>query len=283
MGYDGLHDLIENERAEKHSTTNIKAAMDNFDVSLVRKRFPSIIVGSSPRLELYDGATNFCQTRSLLETQSCEDFLSNSILEEQGRLNVNETWHSLDSALPCLRTFSPSEDHSATLHISHPPTPVTTEKNSNQPATLKEPVGLESQIDAASIELLLDRSISCIPGLRKKHCRQLEDCGFHTVGFLNDCLKVKAPCLECLLNTWILGLHWSFMLPCSSYGKCCTIFLGPMLIYRMLRLELMMDGTLFLLGRSCLRGNIFQVFLTIFLIDVRVVLIFFIIWIIFCF
>ncbi|XP_048318194.2 ATP-dependent DNA helicase homolog RECG, chloroplastic isoform X1 [Ziziphus jujuba] len=181
MGYDGLHDLIENERAEKHSTTNIKAAMDNFDVSLVRKRFPSIIVGSSPRLELYDGATNFCQTRSLLETQSCEDFLSNSILEEQGRLNVNETWHSLDSALPCLRTFSPSEDHSATLHISHPPTPVTTEKNSNQPATLKEPVGLESQIDAASIELLLDRSISCITGLRKKHCRQLEDCGFHTL------------------------------------------------------------------------------------------------------
>lgn len=56
------------------------------------------------------------------------------------------------------------------------------------------------------------------------------------------------------------------MLPCSSCGKCCTIFLGPMLIYRMLRLELMMDSTLFLLGRSCLQGNIFllKVFLTIF-------------------
>lgn len=183
MGYDGLHDLIENERAEKQSTMNLKDAMDSFDVSLVCKIFPSIIVGSSPRLELYDGTANVCKTRSLLETQSCEDFLSNSILEEQGRVNANETWHSLDSALPSLKTISPSEDYSDTLPVSHPPTPIITEKISNQPAILEEPVGIESQIDAASIELLLDRSICCIPGLRKKHCRQLEDSGFYTVGF----------------------------------------------------------------------------------------------------
>lgn len=177
MGYDSLPDLIENERAEKQSA---KDAMDDFDVSLVRKRFPSIILGSSPELELYDGTTNFCETRSLLAIQSCEDFLSNSTGEE--RVSANETLHSQNSMFPSVKTYS-SEDYANTLPLSQQPVPLITEKNSNQPVISEEIIRLESQTDAASIELLLDKSISCIPGLRKKHCHQLENCGFHTVGF----------------------------------------------------------------------------------------------------
>lgn len=179
MGYDSLPDLIENDRAEKQSA---KDAMDNFDASLVRKRFPSIILGSSPELELYDGTTNFCETRSLLATQSHEYFLSNSMGKEQERVSVNETWHSKNSTFPSVKTYS-SEDSANTLPVSEQPMPLITEKQSNQLVTSEEIIRLEPQTDAASFELFLDKSISCIPGLRKKHLNQLENCGFHTVGF----------------------------------------------------------------------------------------------------
>ncbi|KAF3432192.1 hypothetical protein FNV43_RR26931 [Rhamnella rubrinervis] len=177
MGYDSLPDLIENERVEKRSA---KDPTDNFDVSLLCKRFPSIILGSSRELELYDGTTNFCETRSLLATQSHEDFLSNYMGEEREQVSVNETWNSQNSTFPSVKTYS-SEDYANTQPVSQQPMPLITEKKSNQPVPSEEIIRLELQTDAGSIELLLDKSISCIPGLRKKHCQQLENCGFHTL------------------------------------------------------------------------------------------------------
>lgn len=165
MGYDSLPDHTE----------------DDFDISLVRKQFPSIILGSSPELELYDGTKNSCEMRSFLAIQ--EDFLSNFIGEEQEGVSVDKRWHSLDSTLPSVKTHSSREDYSNTLPISQQPMPLITYQKSNQPVTSEETIRLGSQTDAMSIELLLDRSINCLPGLSKKHCRQLENCGFHTVGF----------------------------------------------------------------------------------------------------
>lgn len=62
----------------------------------------------------------------------------------------------------------------------------------------------------------------------------------------------------------MLGLHWPSVLLCSSCGNCCTISLEPMLICGMLKLELKMDNTSFLLGKSYLQGKIFlhSLFLT---------------------
>lgn len=82
MGYDSLHNLIVNERAEKQSGMYVKDAVDEFDVSMACRRFPSIILSSSPRVELYDGTTSFTE-RMLLETQSCEGFLSDTMGEVQ--------------------------------------------------------------------------------------------------------------------------------------------------------------------------------------------------------
>ncbi|BFG17200.1 hypothetical protein CerSpe_034740 [Prunus speciosa] len=146
MGYDSLHNLIVNERAEKQSGMYVKDAVDEFDVSMACRRFPSIILSSSPRVELYDGTTSFTE-RMLLETQSCEGFLSDTMGEAQSTTLV-----------PVKKSYQP----------------VPTEESSKK-------VSLESQKDAVSVQLSLDSSISCIHGISKKRCHQLENCGFHTL------------------------------------------------------------------------------------------------------
>lgn len=39
----------------------------------------------------------------------------------------------------------------------------------------------EAQKSALPVELILDKTISCVSGLTKRQCRQLENVGFHTV------------------------------------------------------------------------------------------------------
>lgn len=43
-------------------------------------------------------------------------------------------------------------------------------------------VGIELQSNPTPSELFLDKSVSCIPRLSKRHYQQLDNCGFHTVG-----------------------------------------------------------------------------------------------------
>ncbi|KAG5006870.1 hypothetical protein JHK85_025412 [Glycine max] len=42
-------------------------------------------------------------------------------------------------------------------------------------------VGIELQSNPTPSELFLDKSVSCIPRLSKRHYQQLDNCGFHTV------------------------------------------------------------------------------------------------------
>lgn len=189
MGYDDIHDL--NERAEKQSAMNFKDGRD-FDVSLACKRFPSIVVGSSPPVSLYDGTTDFCEVRNLLATEGYEDFLSHSIGEEQMQNSLHKTWDSLD---PAVQTSSPREPNSYMLPLSPQPITLVSEEKLSQPITVEESVWFESEMDAASTEPFLDRTISCIPGLRKRHCSQLEDSGFHTVCFIRNYVKGKKSIL----------------------------------------------------------------------------------------
>lgn len=178
MGYDGLPDLIEN-------------GTDCFDVSLVRNRFPSIIVGSSPPVSLYDGTRDLCDMRSLLEVKGYEDFLSNSTSKEQMLNSLNETWDSPVSTISSVETSSSRECYSYTTPLVSEPITLVPEENLNQPVTLEGSYALESQVDETPVELFLDKAISCIQGLRKKHCHQLEDAGFHTVCFMRNFVKNK--------------------------------------------------------------------------------------------
>ncbi|KAK8526259.1 hypothetical protein V6N12_020737 [Hibiscus sabdariffa] len=237
MGYNGLHDLFENERPDEQPDRNLKDATDDFDLSLVCKRFPSITLGSSPPVELYDEATSSSRIRALLAAQG---FLSNSMDEKWvGPNDLSETWPSFYQPLSETGSSVVAEE-SADLYQSswsttlesegksdHPHTveenkeeldqssrsmtlesegksdhPLTVEENteeldlssrsmtlefegkSNQLVTEEESsskVGVEPQLDMATFDFFLDRSISCIPGLSKRHSHQLEECGFFTL------------------------------------------------------------------------------------------------------
>lgn len=182
MDYDSLHDSIDNGRAEKLSGMNLKDAKDEVDISLACKRFPSIILGSSPKVELYDETGHWSEMSRILAAQNCEGFLPNLIDAELAQESSRETWDSL-SGLRSVTTSSLKEEDSHEP-LSPQPKALETVEKPHYPVTGEEPsikVGPESSVNAASIESFLDRPISCVPGISKRHCLQLENCGLHTL------------------------------------------------------------------------------------------------------
>ncbi|KAK1577879.1 hypothetical protein Q3G72_025617 [Acer saccharum] len=159
MRYDRFDDFNVNKRAEKQSGMNLKDAMNDVDVPLACKLFPSIILGSSPPVELYDETQLNSDIRSLLAAQSCEEFRPNY---------MGEKWVDLDSACETKTSL-------------HSPLPDASSSIVREENDFDSSLGLESQSDVASFELLLDRCVSCVPGLSKRLCRQLENYGFHTL------------------------------------------------------------------------------------------------------
>ncbi|XP_059445855.1 ATP-dependent DNA helicase homolog RECG, chloroplastic isoform X3 [Corylus avellana] len=161
---------------------NLKGAKAEFDDSSACKRFPSIILGSSPQVELYDETACCTELSRVLATQNCEGFHPDSIGAKLVQESPSETWPSLSPALPSVTPSSVKEDSYETL--SSQPVALETTEKSNSSVTVEESsikVEPESPLNAAPIELFLDRSINCISGLSKRHCRQLENCGFHTL------------------------------------------------------------------------------------------------------
>ncbi|KAL2904727.1 ATP-dependent DNA helicase-like protein RECG chloroplastic [Bienertia sinuspersici] len=146
-----------------------------FDVSVTRKKFPSIIVGSSPILELYNNSLGHSKVKTYSPALSCEEF------QPDGKWMIPETLAeispSLDSGLPDINSL-------------------------NEEACLQSPIQFQdgvkdqhseflvSKDSLASVvlendklcQVILDKPISSIEGLSKRHSRQLEDCDFHTVG-----------------------------------------------------------------------------------------------------
>ncbi|KAJ9708397.1 hypothetical protein PVL29_000441 [Vitis rotundifolia] len=185
MGYDSLHDLIENERVQKESDMNLKDEINNVDISLACRKFPSIILGNSPPVELYDENVCYSDVRSLLAAQICEEFLSGSGAEKwDGPDRFSETWPSLCPTLPNINASLLRKESSSSLPVSSQPLTMETKEKSDVLVTVEGPPAnmvLESQNNAEPVELILDKSISFIQGLQKRHCRQLENCGFHTL------------------------------------------------------------------------------------------------------
>ncbi|TXG57202.1 hypothetical protein EZV62_018515 [Acer yangbiense] len=183
MRYDSFDDFNVNKRAEKQSGMNLKDAMNDVDVPLACKLFPSIILGSSPPVELYDETQLNSDIRSLLAAQSCEEFRPNSMGEKWVDLDsACETKTSLHSPLPDASPSIVREENDFGIPLSPQTMPLKTERILNDLINVADSsLGLESQSDVASFELLLDRCVSCVPGLSKRLCRQLENYGFHTL------------------------------------------------------------------------------------------------------
>nr|POF12507.1 atp-dependent dna helicase like recg, chloroplastic [Quercus suber] len=187
MDYDSLHDSIDNGSAKKQTGVNLRDTMDEVDVSLACKRFPSINLGRSPKVELYNETAHCSEMSKPVAAQNCEGFVPNLIDAEWVQESSSETWRLLPGSLIEKRTLisllSPRPMALETVEKSDDL--VSGEESSNK-------LGSESPVNAASIESFLNSSINCIPGLSKRHYGQLDNCGFHMVGSFADYLKVKS-------------------------------------------------------------------------------------------
>ncbi|XP_065855792.1 ATP-dependent DNA helicase homolog RECG, chloroplastic isoform X1 [Euphorbia lathyris] len=145
MGNSGVHDFILNGKAEKQSDWDLKDAADHFDASLARKRFPSITLGTSPHVELYDETLQASEIKSLLAPEGHKGFPSDAppFYVEHMALELQENL-----------------DHNKV-----------TENESHTNIKPEPPI----------VDSFLDSPISCILGLSKRLCNQLENCGFHTL------------------------------------------------------------------------------------------------------
>ncbi|KEH35131.1 hypothetical protein MTR_3g079925 [Medicago truncatula] len=75
-----IPDLIGNGSGEMKSKMNRKDAVDDFDISLMCRIFPSITLGSPPQVGLYDGTTAYSETNIISETKDFEQHLYDSSL-----------------------------------------------------------------------------------------------------------------------------------------------------------------------------------------------------------
>ncbi|XP_075636351.1 ATP-dependent DNA helicase homolog RECG1, chloroplastic/mitochondrial isoform X5 [Castanea sativa] len=178
--------------------------MDEVDVSLACKKFPSIILGRSPKVELYNETVHCSEMSKPLAAQNCEGFVHNLIDAEWVQESSSETWCLPSGSL--IVTTSSKGGRDSYRPLSPPNHLIVTtsskgEKDSHEPLSPRpmaletveksddlisgeessNKVGPESPVNAASIESFLNNSINCIPGLSKKHCGQLDNCGFHTL------------------------------------------------------------------------------------------------------
>lgn len=172
MGYNSLHDLIENE--QNQNDTSIMHGLDDFDLSMACKKFPSIHLGSSPLVELYEDE----KCENVLPTSKCAKWIDPNTLCER----LSTLYPSLQAV--DVEPTSVREENSTTSPLYLPSTPLENEGTSNFQEYLKEKCveeGPKSKQTDALFELILDKSISCIPGLSKRQYTQLENCGFHTL------------------------------------------------------------------------------------------------------
>ncbi|GMH20332.1 hypothetical protein Nepgr_022173 [Nepenthes gracilis] len=166
VGYDDHHGLIEDRSIRKDQGLNLKDLDDNFHVSLGCKKFPSIIMGSSPQVELYDNSDWHSRIRSYSVDQSCNELVPNGKpLDTDG----------LSEKRPCVYPCIPSVSSSTVRKVNGFILP-----SQSQLHVLESSAFMVCE-DDTSTKLILDKPISCIAGLSKRNWHKLEDSDFHTL------------------------------------------------------------------------------------------------------
>ncbi|XP_077253718.1 DEAD/DEAH box RNA helicase family protein [Tasmannia lanceolata] len=185
LGYSSVEDLIEHDRARRESGGNLEGIIDEFDISLACRRFPSIILGSSSLVDLYDDITSEPESMKLFLAESREGYLPSPIggnWVEPDKLSG--TWPSLDSFPSNLSSSSLREESSYILPFISQSPAFETEGKTDMKVHLKESsinASRKSQQIETSAELIFDRPISCVPGITNRQYHQLEKSGFHTM------------------------------------------------------------------------------------------------------
>jgi ATP-dependent DNA helicase RecG len=200
MGYNSLQDLLENERSDLESVMNFEES-NAYNVILACKRFPSIILGSSPRIELFGESQHFSEA-GLLAEKIRKEFLATSVGAKWAH-RISET---LDS-LPAPQNVKPptldeintcnsnlvteqldmlqvaSEQHVKSSSVNFP-SDSHIEKMSDSVSIKDENVtkdAIVTQENGLPVHLIMDKTISVVAGLTKRQCTQLENGGFHTL------------------------------------------------------------------------------------------------------
>ncbi|XP_022941702.1 ATP-dependent DNA helicase homolog RECG, chloroplastic isoform X1 [Cucurbita moschata] len=179
-------DCIENGQYNNRSNSIPSDPDDDCNVSVACKKFPSIILGSSPPVELFDGSACYSDIASFLSAKTGENFLLNSTCEEWVQDSLDGTLSSLYSVLPDVGNSSVSEEYTYSAGSSLLPKNIETGTISSNPAVEEDTSRkeLKLQNNAVSGRSFLDQSVGSIPGLSKRHQRQLDESGFHTLGKL---------------------------------------------------------------------------------------------------
>lgn len=177
-------DCIENGQYNNQSNSIPSDPDEDCDVSKACKKFPSIKLGSSPPVELFDGSACHSDIASFLAAKSSKNFYLNSTCEECVQ-DEDRTLPSLYPALPDVGNSSVSEEYTLTTGSSLLPMNIETGTISSNPAVEGDSSKKKSTSEntAVSGRSFLDQSVGCISGLSKRHQRQLDDSGFHTVSF----------------------------------------------------------------------------------------------------
>ncbi|KAF5180186.1 Atp-dependent dna helicase recg [Thalictrum thalictroides] len=180
MGYESVQDLVENERAHsQHFGSDFKDILDEFAFSLAQQRFPSIIIGSSSPILLYDEVASKSEGKNHILSHVRLP-VGEEILDIE---RISKAGPSLDSPIVANPSFF-EEKIDNLLPIS--PQCIASQ---NEEATVPNPVEEDSSLTSAHnleqkatmIELILDKPLNNVPGISSKHRLQLENCGFHTL------------------------------------------------------------------------------------------------------
>lgn len=185
MEYDGFHDQ-DKKAGTDDCRWKVESAVDDFNMTLACQRFPSIALGSSTVLELYDDSACSDAIRYHSAPHQFDNYFPKSASQESvapSRPPEPEIW----PFLPMLPTVvSPDVKDESTLVLQ-------AQEKRAEPYHVEDYSSYIVEEFGKPMEIVLDKPISCVPGLSRKHCRQLDTCGFHTVGF---CTCYITFCLE---------------------------------------------------------------------------------------
>ncbi|KAG9136427.1 hypothetical protein Leryth_023357 [Lithospermum erythrorhizon] len=188
LGYDGLDDFIDHEKAKQESFNSSTKENEDSDISLACKRFPSITLGDSPPVNLYDGETYSSWEDALLVEHLCQELIARDAATNWD--NEDGLYESLGSLYPKLAKGSSSILNQVESDLPSRSSPALDmeegsklESQFTADESLNTESGVEAQQSATSTGPVLDTSINCIPRLSKKQYQQLENCGFHTLCF----------------------------------------------------------------------------------------------------
>lgn len=173
-----IPDLIENGSGEMKSKMNLEDSVDDFDISLIQKRFPSITLGSAPQVDLYDGTTSNSEATIISATEGFEQNFYDSSEARQVQNTLSEASWPFDRSSVTFSASRKDDSFPLTSQSEETLDEVTREDSQNK-------VGLQSQSNLTLNELSLDKSVDCLLGLTKRQYQLLDNCGLHTVGTKN--------------------------------------------------------------------------------------------------